>query len=327
MEEDKIIQYILGNIQETEEKNRISEYLVNDLEAREFYKSVKNSWALTKGDDLGDGLEQEYKKLSSQIIKPHVRFLQNARKYTAVLLIAVASSFFLFNYLNRTEEPAMNKVICPPGQIAELVLSDGTHVWLNSGSNIQYPSVFNSEQRDIELSGEAFFDVSKDAEKPFVVGANGIKVKVLGTSFNVNAYSENDFVETTLVEGKVQLLNSTGNKVLDLKPGQQAKYNLSQKRVFLSEVDTRFYSSWKEGRISFYNEELEAIMVKLEKWYNVKFTFKSKEIKKYRFTGTVLKHKPLYQVLEIIKISSSVDFEIIQNMEKQNEIILSKLKK
>lgn len=328
MEEDKIVQYILGNIGEEDEKNKITEHLLKNNNSRQFYSSVKNSWALSKGEDYGSDLENEYKKLSSKIDKPLMRFLRRSLKYAATLVIAFVSSFFVFNYLKSSKETiAFNEVKCPPGQIAELVLSDGTQVWLNSGSNIRYPSIFNNEQRDVVLSGEAFFDVSKNLDKPFIVGVKGLKVKVLGTNFNVNAYDDNQFVETTLVEGKVQLLDSANEKIVDLKPGELAKYDRSENKLSLAKVDTRFYSSWKEGKITFYNEELGTIMKKLERWYNVEFTFKNEHIKTERFTGTILKHKPLYQVLEIIKLSSSIDFEIIQNMEKRNQIILTKLNK
>uniref|UniRef100_UPI0032171131 FecR family protein n=1 Tax=uncultured Draconibacterium sp. TaxID=1573823 RepID=UPI0032171131 len=327
MDKEKIIQYALGNINDVEEKNKISQHLMDNEESREFYNSIKNTWALTKGGDEGDGLNFEYEKLSRRIVKPRYMFFQSALKYAAVLVLAVVISYSLMNYLGGAETSAdINEVICPAGQIAEVVLADGTHVWLNAESSIRYPSDFNGRNRTLKLKGEAFFDVTKDAENPFLVNVNNMQVKVLGTSFNVSAYPENSSIETTLVEGKVELLNRQGKKILDLNPGQMASYNLSGKKVLLSDVDTRFYSSWKEGKISFHNERLEPIMTKLERWYNVEFLFKNDEIKNYRFTGTILKHKPLFQVLEIIKLSSPINFQIIQKNEEKNEIILSKKK-
>ncbi len=324
MDREKIIQYALGNIFDVEEKNEISQHLMDNKESREFYNSIKNTWALTKGGDEGKGLAAEYEKLSGQIVKTRNLFLQSVLKYAAVLVLAVAVSYSLFKFLVGAENPAMNEVICPAGQIAEVVLSDGTHVWLNAESSIRYPSAFNGENRNLELTGEAFFDVTKDPKNPFLVNANDMQVKVLGTSFNVSAYPENNILETTLVEGKIELLNQQGKKILNMKPGQKASYNLAEKKVLLSEVDTRFYSSWKEGKISFYNERLEPIMDKLERWYNVEFVFRDDEIKNYRFTGTILKHKPLYQVLEVIKLSSPINFQVIQKSEAKNKIILSK---
>ncbi len=325
MDKEKIVQYALGNVSNADEKNKISQYLMDNEESRGFYNSIKNTWALAKGGDEGDGLANEYKKLSEKIVKPRHMLWQSALKYAAVLVLAVAVSYALLNSLKGEGSPsAMNEVICPAGQIAEVVLADGTHVWLNAESSIRYPSVFNGKNRSLELKGEAFFDVMKNAKKPFMVKVNDIKVKVLGTSFNISAYPENNFMETTLVEGKVELLNKQGKKILDMEPGQKASYNLSAKKVLLSEVDTRFYSSWKEGKISFYNERLETIMDKLERWYNVEFVFNDDEIMDYRFTGTILKHKPLFQVLEVIKLSSPIKFKIIPKSEERNEILLSK---
>lgn len=324
MDQERIIQYAMGNISDVEEKNEISQYLMENKEAREFYKSIKNTWSLTKGSDVGDGLAAEYKKLSKQMGRPRYRLFQHVMKYAAVLVFGVAISYSLQHYLSRTERQPMNEVICPAGQIAEVVLSDGTHVWLNAESRIRYSAAFNGKNRNVELSGEAFFDVVKDAENPFLVKVNEMQVKVTGTNFNISAYPENDFSETILVEGKIELLNQQGKRILELKPGEMASYDLTEKKVYLSKVDTRFYSSWKEGKISFHNERLEPIIAKLERWYNVKFVFKDEEIKDYRFTGTVLKNKPLYQVLEIIKLSSPIKFQVIQKSEHKNEIILSK---
>ncbi|MCK3685731.1 FecR family protein [Maribellus sp. YY47] len=326
MDQEKIIQYALGNISDVDEKNTISQHLLENKESREFYISVKNTWSLSKAGDTGDDLKAEYNKLSRQIVKPRYTILRSVLKYAAVLVFAVAISYSLQHYFDRTAPLSMNEVICPAGQIAEIVLADGTHVWLNAESTIRYSNAFNAKNRKVELSGEAFFDVVKDEKNPFSVKVDEMQVKVLGTSFNINAYPGNNLLETTLVEGKIELLSPKGEKIIELKPGEMASYNLSESKIYLSKVDTRFYSSWKDGKISFYNERLEPIIVKLERWYNVKFIFKDEEIKNYRFTGTILKNKPLYQVLEIIKLSSPINFEVIQKSEDKNEIILSKEK-
>ena len=160
---------------------------------------------------------------------------------------------------------------------------------------------------------------------PFIVNTKTLNIKVLGTSFNVDAYNETPVTKTTLVEGKIELLNKQGSRIAEIKPGQLAEHDPISQKILLHEVDTRFYSSWKEGKMTFFNETLENIAVKLERWYNVEFVFKDEEIKTERFSGTFLKYKPLDQILEIIKLSSQVNSETKINPEGKNEIILSKL--
>lgn len=327
MNKEKIIQYATGNIRSDDEKNEILQYLAINEEAREFYYSEKNTWALTKEGDKEADLVMEYKKLSGKIFKPRDISFHTAFRYAAILVLAVGLSCIWLIFKESPIPISMNKVICPEGQIAEVVLSDGTHVWLNSESSIAYPSSFNGEDRRVELIGEAYFDVEKNEDNLFQVKVKEMQIKVLGTSFNINAYPENDYIETTLVEGKIELLNETGDKILDLQPGQKACYDSSLGKLLLSEVDTNFYSSWKDGKISFFNERLELIIARLERWYNVEFVIKHTEINDYRFSGTIVKDKPLLQVLEIIKLSSAIDFQIIQKKEGKNLIILSKKKK
>ncbi|TKG92926.1 FecR family protein [Puteibacter caeruleilacunae] len=327
MDKEKIIQYALGNIQDVDERSAISQAIIEDKEAREFYISIKNTYAITKGGDVGKGLDEEYMQLSRRIKKPIYRSLKTVYRYAAMLIAVIGISYLMFYFGRSTRTVAMNEVICPAGQIAEVKLSDGTHVWLNAESSVRYPSSFSGKIRELELQGEAFFDVKSDIDHPFVVKTDNMQVKVTGTSFNVNAYNGNDFVETTLVEGKVELLSQTGKKIVSLKPGEQATYDPNRKLANISTVDTRFYSSWKEGKMSFYNEELEIIMARLERWYNVDIFYTDDEIKKYKFSGTILKHKPLTQVLEIIKLSAPIDYQVKQSAESKNKVILTKQKK
>ena len=327
MDKEKIIQYALGNIHDVDERSAISQALIDDKEAREFYISIKNTYAFTKGGDVGDGLDEEFKQLSKRIKKPAYRSLKVLYRYAAMLIAVVGISYLMFDFGRSSRSTAMNEVICPVGQIAEVVLSDGTHVWLNAESSVRYPASFNGDVRELELKGEAFFEVEANEKQPFIVHTDKMQVKVTGTSFNVSAYDDNDFVETTLVEGKVQLLNESGNKIMNLKPGEQAQYKYTEKRAYVEKVDTRFYSSWKEGKMSFFNEELEVIMKRLERWYNVDISYVDDEIKQYKFTGTILKHKPLSQVLEVIKLSAPIDYKIEQSAESKNKVILTKQNK
>ena len=200
-----------------------------------------------------------------------------------------------------------NELIIPKGGEYQVVLADGTKVWLNSASRLIYPQSFMGKERRVVLSGEAFFDVTHDAERPFVVETSRMNVKVLGTRFNVNDYDDNEEVSTTLVNGSVEIV-SGGQQAFRLVPGEQAygKENELEKR----EVNVRLYTSWIDGKFLFNNTELEEIAKQISRWYDVEIFFSSESVKKVRFTGAIVKFKPLEDLVRMIESTSQVRFSV-----------------
>ena len=189
----------------------------------------------------------------------------------------------------------------------QVVLADGTKVWLNSASRLIYPQSFMGKERRVVLSGEAFFDVAHDAERPFIVETSRMNVKVLGTRFNVNDYDDNEEVSTTLVNGSVEIV-SGGQQAFRLVPGEQAygKENELEKR----EVNVRLYTSWIDGKFLFNNTELEEIAKQISRWYDVEIFFSNESVKKVRFTGAIVKFKPLDDLVRMIESTSQVRFSV-----------------
>ena len=171
----------------------------------------------------------------------------------------------------------------PLGGEFNLQLSDNTRVHLNSGSSLRYPVRFAGDIREVFLTGEGFFEVTKDEERPFVVKTEEVDVRVLGTSFNVNAYPDEKVVATTLVEGKVRV--GYGSKNFDLDPGMQFVYDREDKTANVRTVDMELYTSWKDGYYYFKQESLERIMDVLAKWYNLNVFFQNPELKNMEFGG------------------------------------------
>ncbi|WP_282125666.1 FecR family protein [Marinifilum flexuosum] len=203
-----------------------------------------------------------------------------------------------------------NTIIIPKGGEYKLTLMDGTRIWLNSNSKLRFPSEFGSGIRKVELKGEAFFEVAKDSVHPFVVNANKAQVKVLGTSFNVNAYSDLNEIVTTLVEGKVEVSDTLfGNKV-KLLPNEQYRFNKSNGKTLKQVVDTEIYTAWKDGRFVFENESLEDIMIRLSRWYNVEVSFLNESVKELRFSGDLTRYDNIDQILELIEVTQKVKFTI-----------------
>lgn len=182
------------------------------------------------------------------------------------------------------------------GQTYILTLSDNSKVWLNAASSLKYPSNFASlKERTVELTGEAYFEVSKDKEHPFIVKSAGQRVRVLGTHFNINSYGDEPATKTTLLEGSVQVSSLSGNKEHQvLKPGQQSV--LSQKSLTIRPANEQEAISWKNGRIFFEDESLESIMRKVSRWYDVQVILKG-NVKAVTFQGALSRTKKISSIL------------------------------
>ena len=200
----------------------------------------------------------------------------------------------------------------PKGGEYELILPDGTHVWINSDSELSFPTQFDSTRREVFLTGEAYFSVTKDKEKPFIVKVNeDIEIKVLGTQFNVQAYQDENTIETTLCEGSVNV--SDGKQKVTLTPSLQAVYSKSTKNLITRKVDTRLYSSWKDGLFVFENKTLEEIMTTLSLWYNIHVFYANQAVKTYHFTGDLERYGDFRKTLGMIEKATSIRFVINGN--------------
>lgn len=208
---------------------------------------------------------------------------------------------------NPVKAQAMNTLIIPAGARYQLQLSDGTRVWMNSASQLEYPVAFAQGERKVKLTGEAFFEVSKDAARPFIIEANGCEVKVLGTSFNVSAYATDEFMETTLVKGSVKITNKNGEMV-KLEPDQMLRINNQNQTSDLEKVDTRFYTSWKDGILYFDNLPMDELAKRLERWYDVKILFSNEKTKQLRFSGAMENSRNIQFLLNLISQTTNIKF-------------------
>lgn len=201
---------------------------------------------------------------------------------------------------------AYNKVSVPRGGEYKLVLSDGTRVHLNSMSSLRFPVSFGSKTRQVELDGEAYFEVSKTGQ-PFIVNANGIDVEVLGTTFNLSAYKDEPR-QTTLVSGSVRVRTGNGNSRI-IKPSQQASIAPGANQIDVRTVDTAFYTSWIHGKIKFKDQRLEDIMKTLSRWYDMDIVYADKEAKNLRFGCYVNRYEEISPLLELLRNTGSVKIE------------------
>jgi transmembrane sensor len=198
----------------------------------------------------------------------------------------------------------MNTMRTPRGKQYRLTLSDGTRVWLNAASSITYPVAFNASTRTIEITGEAFFEVAGNKLKPFIVNTQNQSITVLGTSFNINAYPEDEQIKTTLMTGAVSVkVNNSDNSNI-LKPGQQAE--LIAGKLIVNNADTAKVTAWKRGMFEFNNTSLPELMKQISRWYDVDVRFEGK-IPDRRMGGGISKYLSLEKVLNILR-KSKINF-------------------
>lgn len=204
-------------------------------------------------------------------------------------------------------ELAYNTITTPVGSNYQVVLSDGTKVWLNAKSSLKFPAVFKGTERKVELSGEAYFEVAHNKKQPFVLSAKQMSVQVLGTHFSVSAYEDDQAVEASLLEGAIKA--SYQNSSLLLKPGQQA--SLANKAAVLTQrnFDADEVMDWKNGYFIFRNEPIDEIMKKISRWYHIDVAYQG-QVTKEAFGGKYVKTSSLAELLSSLELTGTVKFKI-----------------
>lgn len=295
----------------------------------------------TKSDVDYDRIFQSIRKLiaEQQSTSRTINLRFNWSRIAALIVVAfVLGGTLSYFLLTPKVKPAESfcEVTAPLGSTSEIVLPDSSKVWLNAGSKLRYSTSFNQKDRLLYLEGEGYFKVAKNKQLPFVVDAFGFEVKAVGTEFNVKAYQEDAIIETTMVEGKVTLQHSSED-ILDgvyLTPNQKATFykkeeyvtvevlkKIEEKKeelnyipehrlVIAPRIDPKSIVSWKENRLIIEREQLGDLAEKLSRKYNFNFEFRSEDIKRFSFTGT-LEDETLQQVMNAIKITSPIDYEIV----------------
>jgi transmembrane sensor len=339
----------------SQEIEKVIHYINEDRENRLKYFNTKRIWlesAIGSKDsdfinDSWDRLKfrlEENENLAKSVdlkkTRHPVRILALAASFA--FLIAVSSYLYFQNYRSGRFAATESEVVVPYGSRTNITLPDGSQVWLNSGSRLTYSSDF-SRNRKVSLIGEAFFDVQKLDKKQFIVNAGDLRIRVLGTSFNVKSYPEEDVIETTLVKGKIEVesLKSRGEgRTVLLAPNQKLVYRKNTDRTNLAQagnvsppdektdvqsrgnknmrivrnIDTEEDSSWKDGKLIIKSELLEDLAIKLERYYNVEIVFQDDSIKNLKYSGT-LEEVTIAEVLNAIASASPIpiQYEIAKN--------------
>ena len=208
----------------------------------------------------------------------------------------------------KDNELEYNILTIPRGGEYQLKLEDGSNVWLNAETELRFPVAFGEDERRIFLKGEAYFEVAKDARRPFIVCVDGVDVTALGTEFNISTIQESGEVFTTLVNGSVRVVNEEGENCI-LRPEEQAVCKKGESDIGVQKVNTALYTSWKDGYYAFDKQSLGEIMRTLERWYDIHVVFVD-DAEKLRFSGRVKRYEDITNLLTMIKLTNDVDFTI-----------------
>lgn len=237
-------------------------------------------------------------------------------KIAAVIAITLGGSYLYHQYSFEKELMATNTISVPAGQRINMTLTDGTNVWLNARTSLTYPVKFSKKNRQVILDGEAYFEVAKDKTKPFIVQTNKYNVEVLGTKFDVNAYSETGEFETTLMSGSVRVASTSDPaQKLTLKPNN--KVYLQDGELHVSVVDDFNPYRWKEGLICFKDESFTSIMKDFEKYYGLTIQVRNKEVLKYVYTGKFRQTDGIDYALRVLQ----KDIKFSYQRDDENQII------
>ena len=309
MEEELLYKYFKGTASEEEEK-----LILNWVDA-----SPENRKAFQKERMLYDiALFTDEKQINRRDKKNRILpMLKWSARVAAVLIVAV-SCWFLFKNYQYEKSAHRQTITVPAGQRAQITLADGTKVWLNSKSTLTYASNFGRQERNVELDGEAYFEVAKNKKIPFFVNTEINRVKVVGTHFNVCAYKGSNEFETTLIEGIVDIYPVGSDQVITRLTKDEffGSYNGKYKKTTLPSYD---YLRWKEGLYCFDDAPLNSLLNKLEKYYNVNISVRNLKILNYRCTGKFKEQDGIEHILKVIQKDHKFTYRI--NEEKDSIII------
>lgn len=272
--------------------------LIHDKDESDFRRMFSKLWS-----------KIEKKELQS---KSRIRLLLPLVRIAAILVLGLLLGGIITKIIQH-EEPVYHIAHTPSGSVSDLLLPDGSVIFLNADSRIEYKLDGKKGKREVFLNGEAWFDVAKDPKRPFLVHTSAYDIYVTGTRFNIKAYDSDNDVVTTLEEGEVHIQSTDGfrlEKDIILKPGQQALLDKGANTITVNAVNTALYSSWKENKLIFINMSLAQLEVMLERKYGVDIEVMDKDLLNLHFDGTI-KNESIIEVLEILKIALTIEYQVI----------------
>jgi ferric-dicitrate binding protein FerR (iron transport regulator) len=330
MDQPLIIKFLSGEAS-TDEVRRLTDWIKQNDENKSEFIKLKNLWTVS-GLNLSGELSYSGHDLNILKTKIHCPESSSVKKLyiwlwrvAAILFIplSILGTLYFSNKQVKEDSISYSEIITPNREKATVILPDGSKIMLNSNSYLRYNDNFSHQSRTVFFEGEAFFEIDKDHARPFIVKTDELDIQVLGTVFNVSAYPDDQTIETTLISGKVhvtpKISGGPAQKVVELNPSQQMIYEKQSHEINTKTVNTDLYTSWTRGEFIFQKEKLSVIMKKIERWYDIQVVINDPKIADQRLSGRFRDEEPLGQVLEVIKLTTPIQYTI-----KEKVVIIDK---
>lgn len=364
MKKDLIEKFLLGELDDLQSKELLN-WVEENESNRAYFARMKNLWVAThlENENPSINLDDEYGlfrfRLKMKTEKDYTGFYGRFRKFSArktvqiamriaALFILIYSIIGTYTFVKWNSRITYTEVTTKRGEKSYLALADGTRIWLNSETTLRYPSRLDTKNVGVFLDGEAYFDVAKNPNRKFIVKASSLDIAVMGTSFNVKSYGDDNTIETTLEEGKISITGKMGDvpimEPVVLLPNQRATFikdiheyevkairkpidnkivpqnqiekkskNIKKPEILRSsQIDSKLYTSWKDGKMTFKSERFEDLALRMERWYDMKIEITNPGLKDIKFTG-VFEKETIEQALHALSISFPFYYEINQN--------------
>jgi ferric-dicitrate binding protein FerR (iron transport regulator) len=308
--DEKIFKYFENGMSRTESSEFLKQVESDNALKQDFIK-YQNTCALLhllpQKKDVAGG-KAGYIRFLRMTRQRNIRrlFIKATACAASVALLIAVTWFVSSRYTNQSVAAITSEVFVPSGQRARLTLDDGTVVWLNARSTLNYPAAFVGNERKVSLSGEAFFEVSHDPRKPFTVSVHDLNVTVLGTKFNVSAYEKDGEIQIALIEGSVKVRNNLGEERI-LSANQQLSY--VHKKMTVVPVEYSDHFLWKDGIYSFHNEPFANIIEKLQRYYDIRIEVEDLPILDFEYTGKFRQQDGVDMILRILQITHPFKIE------------------
>jgi ferric-dicitrate binding protein FerR (iron transport regulator) len=330
------------------EEQELNDYLQQHAGDQYLYDILSKYWSqhADRVQEEANDEEERFRRIMEGTDVPVRKISRHKWIYYSAAASVLVVTALLFLFLNNkkasstsvaAKQPQLSEVSARPGSRSKLILPDGTQVWLNAESRITYLNTFNKSLREVNLEGEAYFDVTHDVSRPFIVHTSGIAIKVLGTAFTVKSYATDRTIEATLLRGSIEVTknNDPAAPKVILRPHEKLVYNKEENTVTQSTNNNATAApaetgisvttvpkdkpdsvlketSWVYNKLLFDGDRFDELALKLERWYNVHITFKQERLKQYRFKGT-FENETIEQALEALKLTVPFDYKINGN--------------